>query len=184
MRAADAEILIIPGWTNSGPDHWQTRWQAKLSTARRVEQDDWERPVLHRWTRRLVEAVAQAARPAILVAHSCGVPTVAHAAPALPGGKVAAAFLVAPIGAESILETAGAIDPNFAPLPREPLPFPSLLVASRDDPYCPFEEADDLAHAWGSRLVDAGQSGHINAASGHGPWPEGLMLLAGLLKRL
>jgi hypothetical protein len=184
MRIAEADLLIVPGWTNSGPDHWQTRWQAKLSTARRVEQDDWQRPVLHRWCGRLAEVVAAAQRPVILIAHSCGVATVAHAVPRFPAGKVAGAFLAAPIGEAAILETAGAIDPNFAPLPLEPLPFPSLLVASHDDPYCPFEEAGDLALAWGARFVDAGASGHINVASGHGPWPEGLMLLAGLLKKL
>ncbi len=73
---------------------------------------------------------------------------------------------------------------TFAPVPRDPLPFPSLLVASRTDPYCAYDRADDFAHAWGSLTVDAGESGHINVASGHGPWPEGLMRLAGFLKGL
>ena len=49
MRTADCDIVVVPGYTNSGPDHWQTRWQRKLSTARRVEQDDWDRPVREAW---------------------------------------------------------------------------------------------------------------------------------------
>ncbi|MFD0938749.1 RBBP9/YdeN family alpha/beta hydrolase, partial [Methylobacterium trifolii] len=72
----------------------------------------------------------------------------------------------------------------FAPIPRDPLPFPSLVVASRTDPYCAYERAEDFAYAWGAALVDAGESGHINVASGHGPWPEGLMRLAGFMKNL
>jgi hypothetical protein len=76
------------------------------------------------------------------------------------------------------------VDPAFAPLPRDPLPFPSLLVASRSDPYCTFERAEDFAYAWGSALLDAGDAGHVNIASGYGPWPEGLMRFAGFLRRL
>lgn len=184
MKISDATILMVPGWSNSGPDHWQSRWQAKLSTAARVEQEDWERPVLHRWTARLVEAVAASERPVILVAHSCGVPTVAHAAKDLPAGKVKGGFLVAPISEPSIALFGGVIDPAFAPFPNDPLPFPSVLVASRTDTYCAYETAADYANAWGSMLVDSGESGHINAASGHGPWPEGLMSFAGFLSRL
>ncbi|MFC6051089.1 RBBP9/YdeN family alpha/beta hydrolase, partial [Methylobacterium hispanicum] len=72
----------------------------------------------------------------------------------------------------------------FAPLPRDPLPFPSLVVASRTDPHCDYARAEDFAYAWGAAIVDAGDSGHINVASGHGPWPEGLMRLAGFMKTL
>jgi predicted alpha/beta hydrolase family esterase len=57
-------------------------------------------------------------------------------------------------------------------------------VASRDDRYAPFEESEEISYAWGSRLLDAGEAGHLNVDSGHGPWPEGLMSLAGFLKQL
>src|SRR5690606_18116691 len=56
MKAKDAEILIIPGYTNSGPDHWQSRWQSRLSTARRVEQKEWSKPVREDWVAKVVEA--------------------------------------------------------------------------------------------------------------------------------
>ena len=70
---------------------------------------------------------------------------------------------------------------GFAPIPRARLPFPSLVVASRNDPFADFERSRALADAWGSRFVDAGHSGHLNADAGFGPWPLGERLLAELL---
>lgn len=183
MKTSDSDILFVPGLEGSGPAHWQTRWQEKLSTARRVEQDDWDNPDLRSWTATLAAAVAGASRPVILVAHSLGVCTIVHAAPLFSTGAVAGAFLVAPPDVERD-DMPTAVDRAFAPLPRAPLPFPSILVASRDDPFCSYERAEDFSYAWGSALLDAGLSGHLNTASGHGPWPEGLMSFAGFLRRL
>jgi predicted alpha/beta hydrolase family esterase len=183
MRTSDCDILIIPGFEGSGPDHWQSRWERKLSTARRVEQDSWDVPDRDAWTHRIVEAVEAAQRPVVLVAHSLGVVAVAHAAPLLPAGRVRGAFLV---GLPDVERTdfPSVIDRTFAPLPRGHLPFPAVLVTSRTDPYCDIETASAVAHDWGAVPVDAGDSGHINTESGHGPWPEGLMRFAGFLKRL
>jgi uncharacterized protein len=183
MRTSDCDILIVPGSENSGPDHWQTRWERQLSTARRVEQASWHAPERGAWAARIVEEVGRAKRPVVLVAHSLGVVAVAHAASRLPGGRVKGAFLVGLPDVEDPRFALHAETP-FAPIPRDPLPFPSVLVASRNDPYCPYEKAEDISYAWGSAIVDAGASGHINTASGHGPWPEGLMRFAGFLKRL
>jgi len=184
MRTSDCDILIVPGYENSGPDHWQSRWQQRLSTARRVEQDDWEQPERDAWVSRLASAVEGCRRPVVLVAHSLGVAAVVHAAPRFPHGVVRGAFLVALPDVESVDVRPVEVDPSFAPLPRDPLPFPSLLVASRSDPYCAHERAEDFAFAWGSALIDAGDAGHLNVASGYGPWPEGLMRFAGFLRRL
>jgi len=181
LRISDFEILIIPGLGGSGPGHWQSRWEAKLSTARRVEQNNWLNPRLEDWTARIIAEVEAAQRPVLLVAHSLGVTAVVHAAPRLPKDVVRGAFLVAPPADSVLLEAAG---PGFTPLPHAPLPFPSVLVASRTDPYAPYEESEEISYAWGSRLLDAGEAGHINNDSGHGPWPEGLMSLAGFLKQL
>ena len=183
MRTSDCDIVIVPGYTNSGPEHWQSRWQSKLSTARRVEQEDWDAPARSAWVSRLVETVAACRRPVVLVAHSLGVVTVAHAAPLLPPGVTHGAFLVAPADVDDP-DLIPEIERSFAPIPQDPLPFPSLLVASRSDPYCAYARAEDLAYAWGSALLDAGEAGHINTESGYGPWPEGLMRFAGFLKRL
>ena len=183
MRSADCDILIVPGLNGSGADHWQTRWERQLSTARRVEQDSWDAPEREAWSARIVAAVAAAKRPVALVAHSLGVIAVAHAAPRLSPEKVRGGFLVCPPDVESPAQTPPETL-SFAPLPGDPLPFPAILVASRTDPYCTYARAEDLAYTWGAAIVDAGESGHLNTESGHGPWPEGLMRFAGFLKRL
>jgi len=183
MRTSEADILIVPGHANSGPEHWQTRWEQKLETARRVEQSDWRTPHFAEWQDNLVKAAMAATRPAIIVAHSLGAITVIHAARRLAETRVKGAFLVAPPG-ETYLVEHEEIDLKFADVPRDPLPFPSVLVASRNDPYCPYLEAEEWAYAWGSAFSDAGDSGHINTDSGHGPWPEGLMRFAGFLAKI
>ena len=187
MRTADADILVIPGLGGSGPDHWQSRWEAKIPAARRVAQEDWDNPRLAEWRGRIVEEVARAARPVVLVAHSLGVLAAVHAAPLLANGKssgkVKGGFLVAPPSVE-VLSGLDTLDPAFLTVPDEALPFPSLVIASRDDPFSTFADSEVLARALGSELMDAGFSGHINIESGHGPWPEGLMRFAGFLKTL
>ena len=182
MRTADCDILFVPGLGGSGPDHWQTRWESKLSTARRVEQEDWLQPDRDGWATRITEAVQASTRPALIVAHSLGVVAVAHAAPAFPPGIVRGAFLVGLPDVER--PDIPAILHAFSPIPRDPLPFPSLLVASRNDPYGSYERAEDFSYAWGAAMVDAGEAGHLNPESGFGPWPEGLMRLAGFLRQL
>lgn len=191
MRTSDVDILIVPGWSSSGPDHWQSRWERNLPTARRVEQDDWLRPDRDRWVGRLIAEAARSTRPPVLVAHSLGCAAVAHAAGKLPTGIVAGAFLVAPADVDNAAgwpitagETFDSGQAGFAPLPMTRLPFPAALVSSSDDPYCRQERAAELAAAWGARLIDAGAAGHINVASGHGPWPEGVLRLGGFLKSL
>jgi len=183
MRTSDADILIVPGYTGSGPDHWQSRWEAKLSTARRVEQDDWDRPDPIAWPARIAEAATAASRPVVIVAHSLGVVALVKAASAMPVGVVRGAFLVGPVDVEAPGVTPELLT-SFAPVPRDPLPFPSLLVASRTDPYCSYERAEDFGYAWGSAVVDAGEAGHLNVDAGFGPWPEGLMRFAGFLRLL
>ncbi len=182
MKVKDTDILIIPGYTNSGPDHWQTRWEQKLSTARRVEQAEWSKPVRDDWVAQVVKAANEATRPVVLVAHSLGVATAIHAAPHIQH-KVAGAFFVAPPDVSNDL-----IRPKhlmtFGPYPRQRLPFPTVAVISRNDPFSSFEAAEEVVKDWGALLIDAGESGHINAESGHGPWPEGSMVFAQFLSHL
>ena len=182
MRTSDVDILIVPGLAGGTPDHWYSRWEGKLPTARRVAQEDWHHPDLALWTGQLVAAVEAATRPTIIVAHSLGVMTVAHAAHRI-AQRVAGAFLVAAPSVD-VLRSIAEVDPSFAELPDGPLPFPAVLVASRDDPYASYADSEAMAKAWGVELVDAGASGHLNDESGHGPWPEGLMRFAGFLKAL
>ena len=182
MKVAEADILIVPGYTNSSPEHWMSRWQDRLSSARRVEQDEWSKPVRADWTRRMAECVNEAERPVVIIAHSLGVATAIQALPAFKR-PIAGAFLVAPPEVDN-----PKIRPRhlmtFGPYPRDPLPFPSIVVASRNDPFGSYEHAGDIANAWGSMLIDAGESGHLNPESGHGPWPEGTMVFAQFLSKL
>lgn len=191
MRTSEADILIVPGWSDSGTDHWQSRWQRNLKTARRIEQEDWRHPRRDQWVGRIIAAAAASARPVVLVAHSLGVAAVAHAGVRMPRGLVAGAFLVAPADIESASEwpvtdgqTLDVAESGFAPLPTTGLPFQSVLVASSNDPYCSLERARAMAQAWGSTFVEAGALGHINASSGHGPWPEGLLRFGAFLQPL
>jgi hypothetical protein len=64
------------------------------------------------------------------------------------------------------------------------LPFPSRLIGSSNDPHCSIARAQAFAAAWGSDLSIIANAGHINTASGHGPWPEGLLTFGLFLKSL
>jgi len=182
MRVADADILIVPGYKGSPEHHWQSRWERKLSTARRVQQAEWSKPVRDDWTGAIADAVNEASRPVVLVAHSLGVAAAVQAIPQFRN-RISGAFLVAPPDVEN-----EGIRPRhlmtFGPYPRDPLPFPSVVVASRNDAFSSLESAEDIAGAWGSLFIDAGEAGHINADSGHGPWPEGLLTFGKFMSRL
>jgi predicted alpha/beta hydrolase family esterase len=175
LAAATPPILIVPGLFDSGPDHWQSHWQRALPTAERVEQSDWQRPTLGDWTASLMEAVRR--RPgAILVGHSLGCALIAHLAGIRGARGIAGALLVAPADVNR-QGPAGRLLEGFSPLPRQRLPFPSLVVASRDDPYVEIDRARAFAQGWGAGFVDLGRAGHINVESGYGPWTSGQALL-------
>lgn len=171
-------VLILPGYGNSGPEHWQSLWQQAEPDWQRVEQHDWEQPQRADWCAALETAVVACGAGSVLVAHSLGCLLVAHWAQ-VTRLRVRGALLVAVPD-----PTLPAFPPQaqgFTPLPRQVLPFPSLLVASRDDPYASLDYARQCAAAWGSEYVDIGAAGHINASSGFGDWPQGRALLRRLL---
>jgi predicted alpha/beta hydrolase family esterase len=64
---------------------------------------------------------------------------------------------------------------GFGSMILERLPFPSAVVASRNDDRVSFERARAFAAAWGSNLIDAGNLGHIGSAATLGDWPFGLL---------
>ena len=176
----DYTILTLPGWQGSGPAHWQSRWE-NLHGYQRVQQHDWQRPLRGDWTARLEEVVVDSTAPVVLVAHSLGcVLTAWWAAHSHNTHRVRAALLVAPGDVER--EDVHLPLQGWAPLARQRLPFPTLLVASRNDPFCSFERAQEMAGHWGAQCVDAGAGGHLNADSGLGDWPQGQAWLHLLLK--
>ncbi|KZE34824.1 hypothetical protein EV683_102155 [Crenobacter luteus] len=184
MLDDDVTLLVVPGWQDSGPNHWQTLWERGYPFSRRVEQADWQRPDKDAWVAALAATVADIDGTVVIAAHSLGAVTVAHWAAGADYAafrRVKGALLVAPPDVERADVVAAVPASGFSPLPLLRLPFPAILVASRSDPFCDFARAGDFAAGWGAKLVDAGDAGHINPASGHGPWQAGQRLLQTLM---
>jgi predicted alpha/beta hydrolase family esterase len=171
-------VLTVPGLGGSGPSHWQTLWEQSRPDTHRVELGMWDSPHRNAWVTKLDQAIRAAQAPVVLAAHSLGCLAVAwwvELASQPFGWPVAGALLVAPADVDRAgvrRELAG-----FGPTPARPLPFPSIVVASSDDPWVTIDKARALAGGWGSLFVDSGPQGHLNAASGIGWWEEGQALL-------
>jgi predicted alpha/beta hydrolase family esterase len=172
------QIFIIPGLGNSGQGHWQTLWEQSLAGARRIEQHNWLHPVASQWVANIDREVAvHQYKDIFLVAHSMGCHAVAQYA-RFSRHRIAGALLVAPPDVE-LLEKQGRVS-GFLSHGRRQLPFSSIVVASSNDPYASIGFSKELANSWGSRFVNVGDLGHINAASGIGLWPQGLAFLTDL----
>ena len=180
-------VLILPGWHNSGPDHWQSLWQTTHGFTR-VEQHDWQRPLRGDWISRLEDVLlsgthhpgddndndndnhANTTGAAVLVAHSLGcIHVAAWASISRNTHRVKAALLVAPPDVER--EDTGQMLPSWSPVALQRLPFPTVVMASSNDPFCDLPRARAFAQAWASDFVNVGPHGHLNAASGLGDWP-------------
>ena len=176
------KTLILPGLYDSGPEHWQSKWEASEPAAFvRVVQRDWETPECTEWVETLEHALGHEQQPVLLAAHSSSCAMVAHWARAASNDtlrRVHGALLVAPSDPDGPNYPLGPI--GFAPVPLSRLPFPSIVVASEDDEYVTLARAREYADAWGSRLVNVGAVGHVNSTSGLGDWPAGRALLAEL----
>jgi predicted alpha/beta hydrolase family esterase len=141
-------------------------------------QRDWERPVSAEWIRSFERAVKKSGPRTVLAAHSLGCLLVAQWA-AGTSLAIKGALLVAVPDPESDVfpeESEG-----FVLVPGDKFRFSSIVVASTDDAFGRVGYARHCAHSWGSRFVDIGAAGHINAASGLGDWPFGYSLLKELI---
>ncbi|QRN96208.1 alpha/beta hydrolase [Archangium violaceum] len=179
---ASPAVFILPGLYNSGPEHWQTHWERERTDCQRIEQAEWNTPRREDWVATLELAIAGARRPVVLVAHSLACILVAHWAAAHPAnhGKVRGALLVAPSDTEAPGFPAGTS--GFAPMPRQRLPFPSVVVASTNDAFITMERITGLAADWGAKLVNVGAKDHLGSAARLGSWREGQALLEELLQ--
>ncbi len=170
--------LFVPGLGNSTSRHWQTRWEFDRDDCQRVELGNWDNPSRSHWVTKLDLAIAYQSEPVILVAHSLGCLTVAWWS-VLAGTdrwpQVVGAMLVAPPDVEQ--ENNKPEVKRFAPFPRCRLPFPSVVVASEDDPFCSLARARHMATRWGASFLNIGAQGHINADSCLGVWPVGQNIL-------
>lgn len=166
--------LLLPGLGGSGPGHWQALWQESAPDACLVTQDEWNAPELEPWLKNLAAGVDRSPG-AVLVAHSLACALVAHLAERRRDLLIGGALLVAPADVDDRTRTPGSVA-SFAPMPLERLPFPTIVVGSSNDPTVSIGRAMLFAYAWGSRFVHLRDSGHINTASGFGPWPDGYRL--------
>ncbi len=162
MKACES-FLIVPGLHDSNAEHWQSRWQERFNLPRLI-QPDWSTPDIDVWAQALERFVPKLAEPVVILAHSFGCLATIFAATRLRG-KVRAALLVAPpdpvkFGLDHRISNHG-------------IPFPSIVVASRNDPWITIDRANEWADRWQSSFVDLGKAGHINSEAGFGDWPEG-----------
>lgn len=162
--AAAPRLLIVPGLNDSPPGHWQSALQARYRDAVRVVQRDWQSPQLERWSARIGSTLSRAGSgPWIAVAHSFGVLALVHHLAQQPDAPLAAALLVAPA------------DPDKfglgAALPQQRLPVAATMVLSRTDPWLSLAAGQRWAARWGCHVMDLGDAGHINIASGYRSLP-------------
>lgn len=180
----DTTILFVPGLRDHVEDHWQTHAAREIPDAVTVAPLAADRLSRAGQVAALDAALRAIEGEVVVVAHSAGCLTTVHWALA-PTRAIRAALLVAPADIENPLpagypEPAALKDGGWFPIPRKALPFPALVVASRNDPLATFDRVASFADTWGAALHDAGDVGHLNPAAGYGPWPG----LSGLLDRL
>lgn len=167
--------FIVPGLGNSGPEHWQTFFENSANNFQRIEQQEWDAPACSEWIANIDRAIEQYdPETVVLIGHSLGCTAIAQWAKKY-GRKIKAALLVAPSDIENPVYTFPAT--GFSPIPLMPFNFKTIVVASSNDPWVSLERATYFASHWGSELVNIGDAGHINAASGHWQWQEGLSIL-------
>jgi predicted alpha/beta hydrolase family esterase len=167
--------FIVPGLGNSGPEHWQTYFESTGLNFKRINQKEWDAPQRDDWVTTIDEAIVnEDPSKAILIGHSLGCSTIAHWAHQY-NRKIKGALLVAPSDIEAQNYTFPA--KGFAPVPLYKINFPTIVVASTNDQWASLDRAKLFADKWGSRFINIGDAGHINAASGHYEWGEGLEIL-------
>lgn len=178
------DTLIVPGYHGSSDAHWQTWFEQHLPHVRRVDGIDWESPQVSMWSAQIVRVLEMATQPVWIVAHSFGCLATVWASPQI-AHKIAGVFLVAPAdpwrfaheGLHEQVKSLQTVRSVAEDLPKMPLPFPSVVIASTNDPWVKLTTAGVWAQHWGSYFINIGNAGHINTDSGFGPWSEGLALL-------
>jgi predicted alpha/beta hydrolase family esterase len=167
--------LIVPGLGNSGPEHWQTYFEQAGENFIRINQQEWNAPLCRDWVTTIDRVISSyESSSVILIGHSLGCSTIAHWAKE-SGKVIKGAMLVAPSDIENPVYTFPAV--GFSPIPTDIINFPTIVVASTNDPWVSLERATFFANQWGSKLITIGNAGHINTDSGFGKWKQGLEIL-------
>ncbi|WP_316862452.1 alpha/beta hydrolase [uncultured Cohaesibacter sp.] len=168
-------FILVPGFKNSGPEHWQSFWERDVGIFQRISQRRWDQKDIELWIDAIRRHTDELKHPAILIGHSLGALASACAI-AAETPKVAGAMFVAP--AEPLRFEVE----NRIPMSR--LSVPTTLVASHNDKLLTFARAQWLADMWGSDFIDVGEAGHINSEAGFGRWPYGLTILRDLVNKI
>lgn len=167
--------LIVPGLGNSGEEHWQTYFENSGNNFFRIIQQEWDAPICEEWIKTIDQKVVEFdLSTVVLIGHSLGCSTIAHWAKKC-NKQIKGALLVAPSDLEAPQYDFPAM--GFAPIPLDKLNFKSIVVASSNDPWVSLERAKLFAKSWGSEFINIGKAGHINVASGHTNWDEGIQIL-------
>lgn len=171
----NTQYFIIPGYGNSGPNHWQTYFESQLPNCKRIEQKSWDKPLCEDWVNTIHEAImASTPENIVLVSHSMGGIAIALWAQKF-NIKIKGAFIVAPPDLENPYMDLGL--ESFTPIPQIKLPFKSIIVASDSDHWITLDRSKEFAQNWGSKLIVLENAGHINSSAGFGKWDTGLELL-------
>jgi len=168
-------FIIVPGYTNSGPEHWQSHIERKYQRVLRVQQDDWFSPKREPWMQRLNETIDSVEGPVFLIGHSCGAVTISQWAEKYHCDRITGALLVAPADVDSPDIPEDIIVQR--PLAFQPLPFPTTVVCSDNDEFLSYRKARQLAESWGASLITLPGAGHLHTAAGFGEWPDGEALI-------
>lgn len=181
-----ATVLFVPGLRDHVEDHWQTHAARVFPGSVTVEPLTQDRLSRSARVAALDAALQAIAGDVVIAAHSAGCLMVAHWAQR-PSRPVKAALLATPADVEQPLPPGypaleDLSDNGWLPIPRLPLPFPAVVVASANDPLAAFERVEGLARDWGAELHHAGMVGHLNPPAGFGPWPDGHRHIAQLLR--
>ena len=170
------KILTIPGYGGSGVEHWQTIWESEFDNIERVEQTDWNAPELKLWSETLNSYIENSNEQLVLAGHSLACALITYWASNYKTDKIIGALLVSPSDVDSEDHTPKEVR-NFSPMSVKSLPFPSIVVASDNDPYVSIERAEYFANSWGSRFVNYGSFGHLNDKSDLSSWEFGKDLM-------
>lgn len=176
-----ATVLFVPGLRDHVAEHWQTLLAARIPGSVTVPPLTQDRLSRSARVEALNNVLSSIEGDVLLAAHSAGVLMVAHWA-LVPTRKIRGALLATPADVENPLPPGYPAFEDlkangWVPIPRQPLPFPAIVAASRNDPLASLDKVTELARAWGAELHDAGEVGHLNPAAGYGRWDGALPLL-------
>jgi len=180
---ARVRILHLPGGGNSDPEHWHSQWEARYPQITRVQQRDWTGGSRAEWIETFDRYVRAGDEPVVVATHSLGTMVLAHWALGAFAANVIGVLLVAPADVDAAwADHDRPLYRAFRPVPLAPLPCPSILAASTNDPYLSIARAHQLAAAWGSHLELLGAQDHLGGPANLGLWPTGQRLLAQLIE--